>query len=192
MKCLTFLLHTLKKLIKNLIQRIGLKSTIRDDATYALKINGLGKKEDITIQHIEIKSDTITGADSQVIKKESDMLKVFQSEVIAQSVDVNKECKSLGYINQISGEIDFIYWLTVCNEIDLYIVSAFGYKATLITKEKAIYQCLKNGYINIEWILNNKATVIKDLESTLNLSNKMYIDNDLKNLRELYSMGCPV
>lgn len=180
MKCLTFLLHTLKKLIKNLIQRIGLKSTIQDDATYALKINGLGKKEDITIQHIETKSDTITGADSQVIKKESDMLKVFQSETIKKTpepINPNVMCKCIGFFHTSAISLSYQCVITLCNNVDLILTDISPAKkspAKLIPKEALIYECLlypnntddsKENYIIVDMFDSKYLDYLNDLES---------------------------
>ena len=199
MKCLTSLLHTLKKLIKSLILRIGLRSTIRDDATSALRINGLEKKEDIIIQHTETKSDTITGADSQATKKELDMLKVFQSEVIKKApeqkpIDTNVMCKCIGFFQTSSISPSYQCVITLCNNVDLILTDTEVSQVKKIPKEANIYQCLlypnntddsKENYIIVEMFNSQYVDFINDLEAygiTLGNYNNMY--------RSLSNYGC--
>lgn len=177
MKCLTSLLLTLKKSIKSLIRRIGLKFTIQEGVTSALKINGLEKKDDTTIQLIETKSDITTGADSAYLdKKDEKMLKVFESEIIKKApepVNPNIMCKRIGYGRVLAHDYVDVYF-SICNNVEIIMQSDNKEVTEIISKEvsPSLYECLLypapqsdklDNYFIVEMFENDINMIINEL-----------------------------
>lgn len=183
MKCLTSLLHILKKSIRSLIQRIGLKFTIQEGVTSALKISGLEKKDDTITRPTETKSDITTGADSAYLdKKDNEMLKVFESEIIKKApepVNPNIMCKRIGYGRVLGPNGSVEVYFSICNNVEIIMQNDMKTYSEVISKEVSptLYKCLLypdpqsdklDNYFIVEMFENEEVVIFTDLHNYYN------------------------